>query len=66
MKKLLTRWLGADAKVVTDERLLPLRRLAALATGSLGDRYGRKLMLVRATIGGAIFLALMGFAQSAS
>lgn len=33
--------------------------------GSLGDRYGRKLMLVRATIGGAIFLALMGFAQSA-
>lgn len=33
--------------------------------GSLGDRYGRKLMLVRATIGGAVFLALMGFAQSA-
>lgn len=33
--------------------------------GSLGDRYGRKLMLVRATLGGALFIALMGFAQSA-
>lgn len=33
--------------------------------GSLGDRYGRKLMLIRATLIGAIFMALMGFAQSA-
>lgn len=33
--------------------------------GTLGDRFGRKLMLVRATLGGALFLALMGFAQNA-
>lgn len=33
--------------------------------GAFADRYGRKVMLVRATIGGAILLALMGFAQNA-
>jgi DHA1 family multidrug resistance protein-like MFS transporter len=33
--------------------------------GSVADRRGRKLMLERATIGGAILLALMGFAQNA-
>jgi DHA1 family multidrug resistance protein-like MFS transporter len=33
--------------------------------GSFADRYGRKLMLVRATLGGAVILALMGFVQSA-
>jgi MFS transporter, DHA1 family, multidrug resistance protein len=33
--------------------------------GSVADRRGRKLMLERATLGGAILLALMGFAQNA-
>lgn len=33
--------------------------------GAFADRYGRKVMLVRATIGGAILIALMGFAQNA-
>jgi len=32
--------------------------------GALGDRYGRKAMLVRATVGGAVFLTLMGYAGS--
>jgi len=32
---------------------------------TLADRYGRKPMLIRATIGGAVMVALMGFAQSA-
>lgn len=33
--------------------------------GSIADRHGRKLMLVRATLGGAVILVLMGFVQSA-
>ena len=33
--------------------------------GSVADRYGRKPMLIRATMGGAVMVALMGFAQSA-
>lgn len=33
--------------------------------GVVADRYGRKLMLVRASLGGALLVALMGFAQSA-
>lgn len=33
--------------------------------GVYSDRHGRKLMLVRATLGGAILVALMGFAQNA-
>ncbi len=32
--------------------------------GSLADRYGRKLMVERAMFGGAVVLALMGFAQN--
>lgn len=32
--------------------------------GALGDKYGRKLMVVRAIIGLAIAMALMGFAQT--
>lgn len=39
--------------------------IASPIWGSLADRHGRKPMLVRATIGGAILLALMGFAQNA-
>lgn len=33
--------------------------------GALADRYGRKLMVQRATFGGAILILLMGFARSA-
>ncbi len=33
--------------------------------GVIADRHGRKPMLLRATIGGAILLTLMGFAQNA-
>lgn len=33
--------------------------------GVLADTYGRKPMLARATLGGAVLLALMGFAQNA-
>ncbi|MCY3905576.1 MAG: MFS transporter [Caldilineaceae bacterium] len=33
--------------------------------GSVADRYGRKPMLVRATIGGALMVVLMGLAQNA-
>ena len=32
--------------------------------GALGDKYGRKLMVVRAIIGLAVAMALMGFAQT--
>lgn len=32
--------------------------------GALGDKYGRKLMIVRAIIGLAVAMALMGFAQT--
>jgi MFS transporter, DHA1 family, multidrug resistance protein len=39
--------------------------LAAPIWGSYADRYGRKVMLVRATIGGAILLVLMGLVQNA-
>ncbi len=39
--------------------------LAAPVWGEFADRYGRKVMLVRATIGGAILLILMGLVQNA-
>ncbi len=39
--------------------------LAAPFWGALADRYGRKLMVQRATFGGAGIILLMGFAQSA-
>lgn len=39
--------------------------IASPIWGALADRHGRKLMVERATFGGAIILLLMGFAQSA-
>ncbi len=39
--------------------------IAAPIWGAVADRRGRKLMLARATIGGAIIMAAMGMAQSA-
>ena len=39
--------------------------IASPIWGSVADRSGRKLMLERATLGGAVIVAAMGFAQSA-
>jgi DHA1 family multidrug resistance protein-like MFS transporter len=39
--------------------------ISAPLWGAVADRYGRKIMLIRATMGGAFLIALMGFAQSA-
>ena len=39
--------------------------LAAPIWGAYADRHGRKIMLVRATFGGAILLGLMGLVQNA-
>lgn len=39
--------------------------LASPVWGRLADRYGRKLMIIRASFGGAIVLLMMAFAQSA-
>jgi DHA1 family multidrug resistance protein-like MFS transporter len=39
--------------------------IASPIWGSIADRRGRKLMLERATLGAAVLLALMGFAQNA-
>ncbi len=39
--------------------------IASPIWGSIADRSGRKLMLERATLGGAVIVAAMGFAQSA-
>jgi DHA1 family multidrug resistance protein-like MFS transporter len=39
--------------------------LASPIWGSLADRYGRKLMVVRSTIGGSILLLAMAFVQNA-
>ena len=38
--------------------------IAAPIWGALADRYGRKLMIVRTTLGSALLLALMGFARN--
>lgn len=39
--------------------------LSSPVWGAVADRYGRKPMLIRATMGGAVMVAMMGFAQSA-
>ena len=39
--------------------------ISAPIWGLLADRFGRKLMLVRASLGGAVLLAAMGFVQNA-
>ena len=39
--------------------------LSAPMWGAIADRYGRKLMIARATFGGAIIILLMGFSRSA-
>ncbi|MCB0131778.1 MAG: MFS transporter, partial [Caldilineaceae bacterium] len=39
--------------------------ISAPIWGAVADRYGRKLMLARATLGGAVLLTLMGLVQNA-
>ena len=39
--------------------------ISAPLWGAVADRYGRKLMLIRATLGAAILIAIMGFVQNA-
>ena len=39
--------------------------ISAPLWGAVADRYGRKLMLLRATLGGAVLIALMGFVHGA-
>ena len=39
--------------------------ISAPLWGAVADRYGRKLMLIRATLGAAILITIMGFVQSA-
>lgn len=39
--------------------------ISAPLWGTVADRYGRKPMLARATLGGAVLIGLMGWAQSA-
>ena len=39
--------------------------ISAPLWGAVADRYGRKLMLIRATLGGAVLISLMGFVSSA-
>ena len=39
--------------------------IASPLWGTLADQHGRKLMLARATLGGAVIVAAMGFAQNA-
>lgn len=38
--------------------------LVAPVWGSLSDRYGRKIMVVRAMLGGAVVISMMGFVQN--
>ena len=38
--------------------------LAAPFWGAMADRWGRKLMVIRATVAGAVVLVLMAFAQT--
>ena len=51
---------GLWAALVTSAQAVSMALVAPL-WGALADRYGRKLMVLRATFGGAIILALMGF-----
>ncbi|MEW6670078.1 MAG: MFS transporter [Thermodesulfobacteriota bacterium] len=39
--------------------------ISAPVWGAMADRFGRKMMLARATFGGAVLLSAMGFAQNA-
>lgn len=54
------RQVGIWAGLVTSAQAVSMALIAPV-WGALADRYGRKLMVLRATFGGAVILALMGF-----
>ena len=54
------RQVGLWAGLVTAAQAVSMALIAPV-WGAIADRYGRKLMVLRATFGGAIILALMGF-----
>ncbi|MEJ5198381.1 MAG: MFS transporter [Anaerolineae bacterium] len=54
------RQVGMWAGLVTSAQAISMALIAPV-WGSLADRYGRKLMVLRATFGGAVILTLMGF-----
>lgn len=54
------RQVGLWAGLVTAAQAVSMALIAPV-WGALADRYGRKLMVLRATFGGAVILALMGF-----
>jgi len=54
------RQVGVWAGLVTAAQAVSMALIAPV-WGALADRYGRKLMVLRASFGGAVILALMGF-----
>jgi DHA1 family multidrug resistance protein-like MFS transporter len=54
------RQVGIWAGLVTSAQAISMALIAPV-WGALADRYGRRLMVLRATFGGAVILALMGF-----
>ncbi len=57
------RQVGIWAGLVTSAQAVSMALIAPV-WGALADRYGRKLMVLRATFGGAVILTLMGFAAN--
>lgn len=57
------REVGVWAGLVTSAQAVSMAIMAPV-WGALADRYGRKLMVLRATLTGALLLALMGFAAN--
>lgn len=54
------RQVGVWAGLVTAAQAVSMALIAPV-WGALADRYGRKMMVLRASFGGAVILALMGF-----
>jgi len=57
------RQVGIWAGLVTSAQAVSMALIAPV-WGALADRYGRKLMVLRATFGGAVILTLMGFVSN--
>ncbi|MCX7671561.1 MAG: MFS transporter, partial [Anaerolineae bacterium] len=57
------RQVGVWAGLVTSAQAVSMALIAPV-WGALADRYGRKLMVLRATFGGAVILTLMGFVSN--
>lgn len=54
--KLVSYWSG----ILTSSQMISMSLMAPV-WGALSDRYGRKVMVVRAMFGGAVIIGLMGF-----